>query len=424
MENIFSGKNIHIVGITGSEGSAILDYIANQNPLSIVGHDFTRKELLEKNFKTWHKGIDEITKEQLWQKFKNKIKKIILNTYENYLKGIENADVIFVPQSWRLYPQNVTLFSLNRKNFYSLTRLYLEFTKAITIAVTGTVGKGSTANLIFNILKENLPVDRTVFFAGNETWRPQAGFILDELRQKDYLVLEISHRQLLDGIKKGPKIAVFINIYPNHLDEVTYDEYKETKLSLLKAQSAKDIAILNYNFPDLRNITPQLQSKVIFFHAKSHFEENVEAAKTVANVLGIPSKKIEASLKNIKSLPGRLELIKEIDGIKIYDDIKSTTPWATLAALERLGRNTILIWGGGEKGIDFSEFLVILPQKTKYAIKLQADLENALLKAYISAQKGDNILISPAAAFFYTKFIKGKKSIRKIITSLPPKEKV
>lgn len=456
MNNIFTGKNIHIVGITGNEGSAILDYISPKNPHSITGHDFVERIDIEKSFKTWHKGISETEKEKLWQNFRQEIPKISLKTKDQYLEGIEKADIIFVSQSWRLYKENQPLYTLKEKGdkqFYSLTRLYLSHTKAKTIVVTGTVGKGSTANLIYHVLLQNIPKDRTVVFAGNETWRQQVGRALDDLKETDFLVLEVSHRQLLDGIKEGPDIAVFTNLYPNHLDELTFENYKKIKLSLLNAQSSDDIAILNYDSRELKDAAQNLKSNVIFFslleknknsnEIASHFDEiiranpnqypsNLLAAGTTCSALGIDISKVLDALKTVPVFKARLELIKELDGIKIYDDIKSTTPWAALAALEKLGKNTILICGGETKGLNYTEFLSVLPAKAKRTIILkselkkegEANLEKAVSKAFALAKRGDNILISPAAAFFYTKFIKGRKSLRKIITSLPPREKV
>ena len=83
MNNFIRNKNIHIIGISGNEGSAILDYINGQNPSSVTGHDFISENEMERNFKLWHKNITESEKEELWQKFNRSISTIKLNIDKN-----------------------------------------------------------------------------------------------------------------------------------------------------------------------------------------------------------------------------------------------------------------------------------------------------------------------------------------------------
>jgi len=461
MNNFIRNKNIHIIGISGNEGSAILDYINGQNPSSVTGHDFISENEMERNFKLWHKNITESEKEELWQKFNRSISTIKLNIDKNYLKSIDKADIIFVPQSWRLYSQNNKLLSLfNQKpgSFYNLTRLYLEKSKAFKIAVTGTVGKGSTSYLIYQILKKNLP-GKNIYFAGNETWNIQIGDKIDSLSKEDILVLEVSHRQLQDGLENGPDIAVFTNLYPNHMDELSFNEYNEIKLKLLTLQSNKNISILNYDDSYLWQLKGKLKSKIIFFSLKdisqndpqiqyhfdqliksnpAHYPANILAASAASLRLNISIESILQTLPSTRTLPARIELIENINSIKIYDDIKSTTPWAGLAALVKLGQNTILICGGSTKNIDYKEFVNTAKMNAKYIIclesqlskiikkdlnpdilKITGSLDEALKIALKLAAPNDNILISPSAGFFYSQFIKGKKSIRRLLRARP-----
>lgn len=467
MSTSLIGKNIQIIGITGSEGSAVFEYVQRHSPKSITAHDFIEKDILEKSFKTWHKGITEIEKEKEWSKFQNQINGITLHTKNDYLTNIQEADIVFVPQSWRLYKENTPLIELYKKNpekFKTLTQIYLNETKALTIGVTGTVGKGSTAHLIYNLLKQVLPKNRSVVFAGNETWKTQAGKVVDSLAEKDILILEISHRQLMDGIQRAPNIAVVTNIFPNHLDEMSFDEYKKTKLSLLAKQSEKDIAILNADSPELKTVSEKLKAKVIFYSAKNkdenvhdlkeHFEEiinmktdqfneNILAALTCCKTVGVNINTCISALKSVRQLPARLELVGEINGTKIFDDIKSTTPWGTQKGLEKLGNNTILICGGETKGINYDTLINTLTQKSIYTIALKSELaelllgklakdnielsenlESAVMRAVKITKEGGNVLISPAGAFFYSYFIKNKKGIKRIVTSLLLKQTV
>lgn len=456
-------KSIHVVGVTGAEGSSILRFLRKHNIRNIITHDFIAESEIEKSFKLWHKGLTTVAKEKLWQQFQTDLSSVRLNLGTHYLENIAGADIIFVPQSWRLYPnQNKKLFAVSGKiPFYSLTRLYLDFAPAQIIGVTGTVGKGSTANIIYQVLKNN---GRRVYFAGNESWMVQLAEKLDEMTKNELLVLEISHRQLQDGFTRAPYITVLTNLYPNHLDEVSWEEYIGLKLALVKNQKPGDTAVINCDIPLLR-LKDKLHSKVLYFSQNNpemntknvqkvyrqivsmksdHFLPNLLAGLTVVDFLGI---NIDQALKNIddiQALPARLELLTAINGVKIYDDIKSTTPWATLAAVSKLGRNTILICGGRTKGIAYQQFAKEIEAKVKYTIGIKSeltaelavslpdnniwheanDLKKALDLAFQNTKPGDNILISPAAGYFYSDFIKGKKSVRKLVTSLLPEGQV
>lgn len=453
------GKLIHIVGVTGAEGSSILRFLISQKIKNITTHDFADYNALEKSYKLWHKGISIDERNKLFKQFTQDLSATIFYSGEKYLKDILSADIIFVSQSWRLYKQqNQLLWEAKNKNtpFYSLTRLYLDFAKAKVVGVTGTVGKGSTANILVQFLKA---ANKNVYFAGNESWMVQVLDKFAEMTNEDILVLEISHRQLQDGFAKAPDVVIFTNLYPNHLDEVTWDEYKKLKLSLITRQTVKDIAILNYGVNELRNIIGQLKSKIIFYSEKkrkmniksiqdiyekivinnsTQYIDNILAASTAANLLGVSSTTIAKSVKNIQALSARMEFIKKISGVSFYNDIKSTTPWATLAAVKKLAGNCILICGGRTKGIDYQDFIHKIEKDVEFIILLKSelsdkligllpeksyavftDLESAVLSAQKRAQKGKNILVSPAAGFFYSDFVKGKKSLRRIVEDLP-----
>src|SRR3989338_790751 len=215
-------KRIHIVGVTGSEGSSILDFCLHNGFKNLTVHDFVNYGEHEKNYLMWHKGIETQRLQKNFAAFEHNLKQVVSQWGKNYLTDIDLADFVFVPQSWRLYKQNKPLYKIFNRGtpFYSLTRLYLDYAPACIIAVTGTVGKGSVCYACVQLFEN---AGKRVFFAGNETWRNQVLSELDRMNDKDFLVLEISHRQLQEGFTRAPHIAVFTNLYPNHLDEVTWD---------------------------------------------------------------------------------------------------------------------------------------------------------------------------------------------------------
>src|SRR3990167_3686160 len=408
--NSLKGKNIHLIGASGSEGSSLLDLLVSSKISAVTAHDFVQKEQLEKNYKLWHKGLSVHERNKLFTEFEKNLERVEFHDRDSYLEGIQKADIVFVPQSWRLYLQNKPLFDLKNKNipFYSLMRLYLDYSKAKIIAVTGTVGKGSVAYLIYQILNR---AGKSVYFTGNETWTRQLAGQLREMTASDYLVLEVSHRQVLDGFSRSPDTVVFTNLYSNHL-ELNIKAIQNIYSMLLKTKS-------------------------------NHYMENILAASTVSLLQNIPIVFLTKIIDGLPALPARLEKMASVNGTNIYDDIKSTTPWSTLAALDKLTGNTVLIMGGETKGITYNALVKKLIDKKiktivldsslsrelseKYPhlrITISSKLENAVNLGLNLAQKQDNLLISPAGSNFYSYFIKGKKSIRKIITSLLPKEPV
>lgn len=463
MENFIENlrnKLVYIVGVTGAEGSSILRFLLKHNIDNIIASDFLDGNSVEKSFKLWHKGMTVEKRNELFQIFLDDLKKSTFYSGGNYLKDILKADIIFVPQSWRLYKKyNQALWEARERKtpFYSLMRIYLELSLAKVVAVTGTVGKGSVANILVQILRNS---GKKVYAAGNDTWMPQIAEKIDEMKDEDILVLEVSHRQLLDGFDRPPYIVVFTNLYPNHLDEVSWLQYKSVKLSLLKSQKRDGFSVINYDCDELRNEARNLKSKIIYFSAKNrnvniksiqniydyflsnkscHYLDNILAASSTATIFSIDPKIIKESIKKLPPLQARLNYMVSINGISFYDDIKSTTPWATLAAVSKLGKRVILICGGRTKGINYHGLADKINNIVKHTIILNSELSRQLIKiiakekyevvdnldqairlALEKSQKGDSILISPAAGFFYSDFIKGKKSVRRLVEEMLP----
>lgn len=464
--HFLTGKNIHIVGVTGSEGSSILQFLLHNGIHDITTHDFLNGNSIEKSWRLYHKGMNPEEKNEKFKQFSKNLSHISIFTDTQYLKKISEADIIFIPQSWRLYPQNKPLWELkkNRVPMYSLTRMYLDFAQAKIIAVTGTVGKGSVAHLISEILKRSGLV---VYLGGNDTWMMQHADKITTMKSSDILILEVSHRQLMDGFTKSPDYVVVTNVYPNHLDEVSWEEYKKLKFLLPLSQTSSQTTILNYDNDELKNLGAKLHSHVTYFSQKypdkntknvqkllenlsntkiDQYMPNILAAGTLVEKFGIVQDRVIGISSQTTKPPARLEHIQTIDGIDIYDDMKSTTPWATLCAIESLSmkyHHVILICGGETKNIPYESLAKTLAEKDVTVVTVKSALGDEL-KKYIpilkffemnnaqeaitvaskQAHLGDCIVVSPAGAFFYTKFIAGKKSVRKIVTSLLPKGKV
>jgi len=506
-------KNIHIVGASGTEGSAVLEFLAANGVKNITAHDFSadQDELKRNFFKThlWLKGKNKLEAFAEFLKFAGNLK-----LKENYLAGIMEADIIFVPSSWHLYKPNFPkLVEAEKKGieFSSLTKLYFELAKGRVISVTGTKGKGTTSRLIYEIFLKSKN-GRNVYLAGNDRRSAQELDKVSKMKKDDILVLETSNRQLMIDLGRSPDIGVITNISSDHIDEHgSLEKYIGAKKSLfrhagksLPAGRQGDIAVLNYDNEITKKIGEELTTRglnVFFFSRKSEIEngsfvgngkiyvksqlgnlvskleicdltdirligehnvENVLAAALVGCLAGVKPEEIREAIKSFHGLPHRIEFIGEYGGVKFYDDLASTNPESTIAAIRMLfnaecrppdgGLNTkyFLVAGGDDKEMDYSglaklisekvDVLILLPGTGTDKLKLQItnkillnppfkngepggfkakecdNFSEALELIKVKTKTGDIVLISPAAAHFQDRYIDiFKKPIRNLI---------
>ena len=310
------------------------------------------------------------------------------------------------------------------------------------IGVTGTRGKTTTTVLIYEILKE---AGIRVHLGGNI--RGTAALpLLKDVRDGDYVVFELSSWQLqgLGEAKISPHISVFTNFMPDHMNyygstELTtskaMQKYFEDKSYIFKFQKKDDVLILGSS---MRNVVKNIKSKKIFADIKhipkswhinlpgKHNLENIACAIEVARVLKIDEEIIKKVIKHFNPVSGRLEFVKNIKGIDIYNDNNSTTPEATQVALLALGeiiskkQNIILIMGGADKNLELKRLieninkyvkaLILIPgngtDRLLSGIKLKIEnykvknLDEAVRKSMNLASQKDIILFSPAFTSF------------------------
>lgn len=477
-------KNIHIVGAFGAEGSAVLEFLAAHGVKNITAHDFSLdREELWNNFSKTHLWIKK--KSDRLETFENLLKlPAILNFKNKYLEGLLEADLIFAPSSWYLYKPNFPLMkdALEKGiEFSSITRLYFELANGKIISVTGTKGKGTTSRLIYDMLSYS-DQKRAVYLAGNDRRAGQELDKISKMKKDDVLILETSNRQLMNGLGKSPDIGVITNISPDHIDEHgSFEKYIEVKKSLFKHSKKGDIAILNYDNDITRDFGSSLASRGIdiYFFSRSviaqkgifldkdkiyvnikgneylcdisdigligkHNIENVLAASVTAYLAGAGLEQIRDAIKRFKGLPHRIEFVGEYKGIRFYDDMASTNPESTIAAIKahtNHERNLILVSGGDDKGMDYAGLakeilgkvnkVILLPGTGSEKLKSEkikvenGDKSNvfecsnfleALKVVKDQTKAGDIVLISPAAAHFQARYIDVfKKPIRNII---------
>lgn len=339
------------------------------------------------------------------------------------------------------------------------------------IGVTGTKGKSTTASLIYEVIKEsgrfigmdprlrgdtdgegkgtlgNDQKTANVILAGNITKSVLKA--LEEIDEQTLVVLELSSFQLeaWDQHQVSPHIAVITNIYPDHLDYYgSMEEYVKAKRVIAKYQTPQDFLFLKKDDEYLSNkeFLNDLSAKLTFFSTEQlpedfeptlpgeHNKLNMAAALGVARALKIPDEETLETMENFTGVDFRLQLVKKINGIKIYNDSAATMPTATIQALATI-KSPILIVGGMDKGLPYEELAHEIDRKVKAVYfmdgtateklkpmlqhkniqrSIYQDFDSLLSDLKLEAKAGDTILFSPGATsfnFFQNEFDRGRK---------------
>jgi len=346
------------------------------------------------------------------------------------------------------------------KNIKVISELELAsvFCKGKIIAITGTNGKTTTTSLcgfLFNTCGVKTYVAGNIGHAFSE--------IALDVKENEFVALEVSSFQLdlIDTFK--PKVAVILNITPDHLNryENKFENYITSKLAIYKNQAQDDYLILNKDNESLINSLTHYKSKDFYFSLKeaqlngAHYSHDLPAGKAgqimyneegvlkftySANELGIKgehnlanamaviiaakifnldNEKIKAALKNFKGVEHRLEVVREIEGVIFINDSKATNVDSVWYALRSFDTPIFLILGGQDKGNDYNQIKDLVLDKVKkiYAIgsssdkifnffhhdikvEIKSSLEEAVLSANMEARGNDIVLLSPACASF------------------------
>lgn len=309
---------------------------------------------------------------------------------------------------------------------------FVEHCPSRVLGVTGTRGKTTTACLIAKMLKD---AGFKVLLAGNIPGVSTFNF-LDKITPKTYLVLELSSWQLqgFSDAKISPVISVIINIYPEHLNHYkTLRDYIEDKKNIFRYQNKKDYLVLNKNNKYTKEFAKESRAQVFLFGQEdvpsgwslklpgTHNRENVAAAIIVGKILGLPPKSIRKTMESFNPLPYHLEQVRRIRKITFINDGVSTSPQATVAAIQCFNRPVLLILGGNDKLLDFGGLGSLVDKKVKAVFFMEGtatpkirkaiskkglikgsfdNLKDTVRACYKYARPGDVILFSPAATSF------------------------
>jgi UDP-N-acetylmuramoylalanine--D-glutamate ligase len=327
--------------------------------------------------------------------------------------------------------------------------LACQFIHVPIIAVTGTNGKTTTTLLIGEMLRED---GRKVGVGGN-VGEPLILFA-DGRDRWEVLVAEISSFQLEAVEDFRPQISVLLNITEDHLDRYpSYDRYIEAKARIFANQNSGDLAILNRDDPMVMRLKEKVKAKTSFFSLKEkpdrgafsngqtislklgekgeeyslaktplkgiHNVENMMAALVAARSFGCSKKAIQAVLDRFKGLEHRVEFVREVGGVRFYNDSKGTNVGSVVKSLQSFSEPVILIAGGKDKNGDLSPLEEWIQKRVKHLILigeakermnrklggltntiLAKTMEEAVLLAREKAKAGEVVLLSPACSSF------------------------
>lgn len=409
-----------------------------------------------------------------------------------------DADLIIKNPSARWDSPYIQLAKKNGIPIETDIGLFWKLCPAPIIGVSGTRGKSTTTALIYKMLKKKF---KSAFMGGNIQLSP-LNFV-EKVKPDSKIVLELSSWMLEDtfyipyelkknyeiakNIMTGPHIAVLTNIMPDHLNTYkNFNDYVNAKALIFKNQNSEDFAVLNYDDKRARNLFKEIKSQKIWFSEKKivdgvyvknrviiwnfggkkekiasledtilfgkHNIKNILAAVAVAKLEGVSNRIIQNVLKTFKGLPNRLEFIREVNGVKFYNDTTSTMPEAAIAALEALAekyfKKIILIAGGSDKGLDYKNLAKEIKKHCKAAVLFKGEASDKLLKEFLPtlrsgsstlcvgtiiknvismkeavgnalklAKKDDIILLSPGAAsfgLFQNEFDRGEQFVKMV----------
>ena len=301
---------------------------------------------------------------------------------------------------------------------------FAEVAQIPVVGVTGTRGKTTTTMMLSDIMKAS---GMEVLLGGNIRGVSTLA-LLPKVTQNSIALMELDSWQCqgFGEDKFSPHIAVFTTFMPDHMNYYHNDmqAYLFDKAQIFINQKPSDTLVVSDQvLPQLDQFKRVVQSHVQVARAGKielsipgeHNQLNAACALEAARALGIDDDVALRALKNFKGVDGRLQFVRDVRGIKIYNDNNSTTPDATLAALDAVGGpKTLLIMGGADKGLDMSALLARLPEQKRVVWLagtgtdkvIPADavvydrLESALQDVMDYAEAGDTVLFSPAFASF------------------------
>ena len=455
-ENFIKSKNVAIIGL-GVSNIPLIDYMYEKNAKVTIFDNREESEI----------------ENDIISKIKNY--GFVFVGGEDNLSKLNGFDIIF--RSPSCLPTKEELVKEEERGAIITTEIemLMKLAPCKIIGVTGTEGKTTTSSIIYQIIKQS---GKTCYLGGN-IGNPIFTKLKD-ITEEDIIILEMSSFQLM-GMEVSPNISLVTNIYPDHLNvHKDMEEYIDSKKNILKFQNSEDIIVLNYDNEITRSFSNDAKGKTIFFSSKHiltdgyiyntetgdieyyengkstilmnkkdiklrgiHNYENICAALAVtSSIVNFETQKI--AIESFIGVEHRLEFVREIEGVKYYNDSIGTSPASTIAGLNAFDENIILLAGGSDKGLDYKEIgekiaekvgtLILcgptsekIEEATKKALNGKnieifkvENMEEAVQQAKKSAKRGDIVLLSPASASFdlYKNFAERGNIFKEIVNKI------
>lgn len=423
-EEFFKGKKITCMGLGLIGKGAINPAFLAECGAEVIATDLKTEEVLKP------------TIEKL-KKFPN----IRFSLGGHKFEDFENVDMILKNQG---VPDDSQYLVHARKNGIPVEMdesLFAKLAPEVTIVgITGTRGKSTTTHLVYHILKS---AGLHVYIGGNLPGMAVLP-LLKEVKKGDVIVLELSSWQL-QGFGEShisPHIAIFTNFMPDHLNyyKNDLDAYFNDKASIFRYQKSEDVLIVGKEIYELRIKNEEVNSKLIIAEVGivpmdwkiqipgEHNKANIACAVEACRALGVSVEEIQKGVESFLGVEGRLQFVREVGGVQVYNDNNATTPEATVVALRALGnlakKNIVLIFGGDDKKLDMSKLVEEIPkwcskvvmfkergtdtirdkvfecEKEGIQVFEEEGLEATVKKAFEVAKAGETILYSPAFSSF------------------------
>ncbi len=316
-------------------------------------------------------------------------------------------------------------------------------------AITGTNGKTTTTALTGAIMREYYD---SVFVVGN-IGLPYTEYAL-EMKDSSVTVAEVSSFQLETIHSFRPEVSAILNITPDHLNRHhTMQCYIDTKARIAENQTKDQICVLNYEDPELQKLADKIPADIFWFSSAHPLErgiwldgediiykdteeikictihdmqllgvhnyENVMAAVAITMHMGVPVECIRKAVAEFKAVEHRIEFVREVNGVKYYNDSKGTNPDAAIKAVQAMVTPTVVIGGGYDKQSSYEEWIASFGDTVKCLVLLGAtadkieetarkagftniirveSLKEAVEVSAAQAQSGEAVLLSPACA--------------------------
>ena len=378
----------------------------------------------------------------------------------DYLRDI-TEEVLFRTPGMKFYTPELTEARRRGVAVTSELELFLALCPCPVYGITGSDGKTTSTTLIAELLRRS---GRTVHLGGNigAPLLPR----VNEMKEDDLAVVELSSFQLM-GMKHSPHVAAITNLTPNHLDyHKDFDEYVQAKTAIYRSQQDGDRLILNLDDEVTRSLhasgnlfctskTQELANGVFLKDGILYIAENgarrklmpatdirIPGAHNVYNMMmaaaivqGYASDDdIRAVATTFGGVEHRIEFVRELDGVKYYNDSIASSPTRTIAGLQSFQQKVILIAGGYDKHIPYDVKSLILTGATAPKIRdcvlavegghppiIEVEnLETAVREAHAQAQAGDVVIMSPASASFdrFKNFMERGKLFKTLVNNL------